>query len=318
MQLQTQTWENTLLSLAYEAGVTNEPPAKLKVDAKALARAYKHCESITSVHSRSFYVASALLPLPKRYAVRALYAFCRVTDDIVDRGEHDPYTRLQLWRQQVLQPNPPEDDPIALAWVDTRLRYGIPTRYIEQLIDGVARDLGPVRYQTFEDLTAYCYGVASMVGLMSMHIIGYAGPQAIPYAIKLGVALQVTNILRDIAEDWRSGRLYLPQADLARFGLSEADIAQGVATGVVTEAWRAFMHDQIERNRQLYQEALPGIRKLDPNGRFAIQAAAELYRAILDDIQTNDYNVFIRRARIGAWGKLRRLPGIWWRSVYPL
>lgn len=328
MQLQTQTWEHTLLSMAYEARGAYEVPRQLHVDPKALAHAYQHCESMTAIHSRSFHLASALLPAHKRRAVRALYAFCRVTDDIVDRGTmagdgaesgvYDVRSRLEVWRHQVLQANPPEDNPVVLAWGDTRLRYGVPSRYIEQLIDGVARDLEPVRYQTFEELTSYCYGVASTVGLMSMHIIGFAGPQAIPYAIKLGVALQVTNILRDVAEDWRSGRLYLPQDDLARFGLSEADIAQGVSSGEVTEPWRAFMRYQIARNRQLYHEALPGIRDLDANGRFAIQAAAELYRAILRDIELHDYNVFSRRARIGAWGKLRRLPGIWLRSAYTL
>jgi phytoene synthase len=325
MQLQTQTWENALLSLAYEARSTDETPHQLQVDPKVLVRAYQHCEALTAIHSRSFHLASALLPAHKRRAVRALYAFCRVTDDIVDReltddnsmnpsGE-DPRTRLQWWRHQVLQTHPAEDNLVVLAWADTRLRYRVPPRYIEQLIDGVARDLAPVRYQTFEELTAYCYGVASTVGLMSMHIIGYSGTRAIPYAIKLGVALQVTNILRDIAEDWRSGRLYLPQADLARFGLAEADLAQGVASGMVTAAWRAFMQYQIARNRQLYQEALPGICDLDSDGRFAIQAAAELYCAILRDIELHDYNVFRRRARIGGWGKLRRLPGIWWRSA---
>lgn len=332
MQLQTQTWENTLLSLAHEARTTQEVPRQLQVDSQTLTSAYQHCESLTALHSRSFHLASALLPAHKRRAVRALYAFCRVTDDIVDRGMivarglvadnsvnsdvQNLRIRLQQWRHQVLQTHPSADNPVMLAWADTRLRYGVPARYIEQLIEGVAQDLGLVRYQTFEELTAYCYGVASTVGLMSMHIIGYNGPHAIPYAIKLGVALQVTNILRDIAEDWRSGRLYLPQADLARFGLREADIAEGVTSGVVTEAWRAFMQYQIARNRQLYQEALPGIRNLNADGRFAIQAAAELYRAILTDIERHDYNVFVRRSRIETLDKLRRLPGIWWRSVY--
>jgi phytoene synthase len=232
----------------------------------------------------------------------------------VDRAQGDQQAQLMLWRRRILSVNPPIDDLVAVAWTDARLRYGVPVRYAEQLIDGVAKDLTRVRYQTFEELAAYCYGVASTVGLMSMHIVGYAGQDAVPYAIKLGVALQLTNILRDIAEDWRADRLYLPQADLATFGLSEADITQGLATGEVTMRWQEFMRYQIERNRHLYQEAMPGIRLLDPDGRFAIAAAAELYRGILDDIEAHQYDVFTRRAALSKWEKLRRLPGIWWRS----
>jgi phytoene synthase len=314
MQLQTQAWESRLLSLAYEAPLATIVPNKLSVDANVLAEAYRYCAEVTSVHSRSFYLASSLLPPHKRCAVRALYAFCRVTDDIVDRGGSDAAVHLHHWRHKILSVTPNETDPVVLAWLDTQVRYRVPARYIEQLIDGVARDLAPVRYRTFEELTAYCYGVASTVGLMSMHIIGFVGPQAFPYAIKLGVALQVTNILRDVAEDWRAGRLYLPQQDLARFGLNETDIALATECGQTPQRWRAFMRYQIERNRQLYQAAWPGIRLLDADGRLAIQAAAELYAAILEDIEANDYNVFTRRAHISLWGKLCRLPGIWWRS----
>ena len=197
-----------------------------------------------------------------------------------------------------------------MAWIDTYRRFQIPRRYAEQLIDGVARDLKPVRYRTFEDLASYCYAVASTVGLMAMHIIGFSGPEAIPYAVKLGVALQLTNILRDIGEDWRQGRLYLPLDELNQFGLRESDIDSG-DTG---PRWQAFMKFQIARTRQLYAEALPGIKLLNPDGRFAIAAAAELYRAILDDIEAHQGQVFTRRAHVTLIGKLRRLPGIWWRS----
>ena len=160
---------------------------------------------------------------------------------------------------------------------------------------------------TFDELAAYSYGVASTVGLMSMHIIGYSSPEAIRYAIKLGVALQMTNILRDVGEDWRRGRVYLPAEDLNHFGLSTDDIA----AGRVTSNWRRFMRYQIERNRQLYAEALPGIALLAEDGRFAIRAAADLYRAILYAVETNDYDVFSKRAHISALGKVLRLPSVW-------
>jgi phytoene synthase len=206
--------------------------------------------------------------------------------------------------------HPPTDDLVALAWADTRRRYKVPPRYAEQLIDGVARDLRQTRYQTFEDLAAYSYGVASTVGLMSMHIIGFSGPEAVPYAIKLGVALQITNILRDIGEDWRAGRVYLPVEELEAYGLTEEDLA----AGHIDVRWRSFMQFQIERNRQLYREARPGIAMLNADGRFAIAAAADLYQGILGDIEAHDYDVFNRRAYVSTPRKLSMLPRIWWQS----
>lgn len=321
MTIFTQSWEQSLFSLAYEgiqegihsvtASITAHNKVGLNhVDQPILEQAYAHCETLTAVHSRSFYTASSLLPDDKRRAVRALYAFCRITDDIVDNPTGDIDSELNAWRVNALSPNPPVDDLVALAWADTRTRYQIPQQYARQLLNGVARDIFQNRYDTFDELAAYSYGVASTVGLMSMHIIGFERPESIPYAIKLGVALQVTNILRDVGEDWRNGRLYLPQEDLQAFGLSEADID----AGVVTERWREFMRFQIARNRQLYTEAWPGIGMLHKDGRFSIGAAAGLYSGILDDIEAHDYDVFSRRAHTSKWGKIRRLPSIWWRT----
>lgn len=309
---QIKTWEPTLLSYAYEA--VNQPilqMPRLAGDQSVLEQAYTHCESVTAVHSRSFHMASALLPADKQRAVRALYAFCRVTDDIVDENPQTAVSELYEWRKKALHPEPPANDPVAVAWADTRIRYQVPVRYAEQLLEGVARDLTQVRYETFTDLATYCYGVASTVGLMSMHIIGFNGPEAIPYAIKLGLALQMSNILRDVAEDFQRGRVYLPQEELMAFGLTEEVIAKGI----VTEKWREFMRFQIERNRQLYLEAWPGIKMLNKDGRMAIAAAAGLYRGILDDIEKHDYDVFSRRAHIGLWGKLRRLPRLWLQTL---
>lgn len=311
MQMQ-HTWEHNLLNLATEAlhFHNEQPKPALTFEEELLANAYDYCERMTSENSRSFHLASALLKNDKRRAARALYAFCRTSDDIVDRADGDPSALLGQWRRRAMLEHPPADDLVAVAWSDARLRYDIPLRYAEQLIEGVACDLTTTRYATFADLTGYCYGVASTVGLMSMHIIGFSGQEAIPYAIKLGVALQLTNILRDVGEDWRMGRVYLPQDELDHFKLSDADLA----AGVVDERWRAFMRFQIERNRRLYAEAMPGIAMLNRDGRFAIGAAAELYRGILSAIEANDYDVFGRRAYVGAWGKVRKLPGIWWRS----
>jgi len=305
------TWEQILLPLAYEAEHRDTAPTHIPVgDPDLLDRAYHYCDSITSTNSHTFYMATGLLPRAKRRAMRALYAFCRLSDDIVDCSEEHTELSLAAWRRKMLSPTPPPGDLVAVAWADTRFRYQIPLRYAEQLIDGVGRDLHQRRYSTFEDVARYAYGVASTVGLMSMHIIGFVGEQAIPYAIKLGIALQITNILRDVEEDWRSGRVYLPMDEMAAFGLTEADLDRGQ----VDEHWRVFLRFQIERNRHLYAQARPGIAMLSRDGRFAVAEALDLYRAILDDIEAHDYDVFRRRAHVSAWSKVRRLPSIWWRN----
>lgn len=310
--IQIQPWEVRLLNVATEAFNTPASSARLHTDAKVLARAYDVCEQITRQHSKTFFIASGLLPYEKRRAARALYAFCRITDDIVDQASQssDRLGILKNWQQRISSDTPPASDSVCLAWADTRARFHIPHGYAHQLIEGVARDIFKTRYASFDELAEYSYGVASTVGLMAMHIIGFDGPDAIPYAVRLGVALQVTNILRDVGEDYRNGRIYLPQDELTQAGLGEDDIR----SGIVTPRWRDFMKFQIHRNRSLYAESIAGVAKLHPNGRFAITAAARLYEAILDDIEAADYDVFSRRAHVSAIRKARRLPGIWWYS----
>jgi phytoene synthase len=304
------TWENQLIDRAFEALASHQPFDFAWAEPTHLDNAYEHCKEVTYEHSRTFYTASALLPHDERRAMRALYAFCRVSDDLVDNATDDPRPALQVWRRDAFSQRPKTDDLVSTAWADARSRYNIPMRYGEQLLDGVARDVSQKRYETFAELTEYCYGVASTVGLMAMHITGYEGREAIPYAIKLGVALQLTNILRDVGDDWRIGRIYLPLEDLHTFQLTEDD----VAAGIVDDRWRNFMAYQIARTRQLYTESLPGIAMLGKKGRFAVAAAAELYRAILTDIERNDYNNFTYRAHLDKQQKLKRLPGIYWRS----
>lgn len=314
------SWEEKLFKRATVAAA----PAMIfghDVDRRSVESAYGYCADLTRIHSRTFFMSSGLLPGEMRSAARALYAFCRITDDIVDQptdgtGIEARLAELQSWRRRSLENNYSaaslaDKDLSVLAWTDTRARYGIPKAYAEQLIEGVAQDLTHDRYETFDDLAHYCYLVASTVGLMTMHIVGYAGPQAIPYAIKLGVALQLTNILRDVGEDWERGRLYLPQDELAAFGLSEADID----AGRVTSNWRAFMRYQIDRARQLYAEAMPGIGMLGRQGQFAIAASAVLYRDILTKIEENDFDVFTRRAGTSKREKLGRLPQLWWTTI---
>lgn len=312
MAMQTEAWEYPLLSRAYEA--FNSSLIEHRVDTGSAVRedAYAYCARITKTNSRTFHLASNLLPKDKRRAVRALYAFCRATDDLIDTMQQpaDAHQILDRWRLR-LSEFPNAYDPVPLAWADAQARHGIPHGYATQLIDGIARDLVQKRYGSFAELAEYCYGVASTVGLMVMHIIDFQGEEALPYAVKLGVALQLTNILRDVGEDWQMGRLYLPLEELARFKLTEDDIARGC----IDDRWRAFMRFQIARTRKLFQEAEPGVRLLAAEGRFAIAAAAGLYRAILADIEANDFDVFHRRAHVGLVGKIARLPGIWWKST---
>jgi len=308
MQAQAN-WESQLLALA---GHTPHPRTRPFFSYWAgdadLKTSYKQAGRITAEHSKSFHFASGLLPEEKRSAVRALYAFCRTVDDIVDESsEADRDTRLDYWRSMVETGSFLTDDLVASAWADTIARYHIPRQYALQLIDGVARDLHQSRYQTFDDLATYCYSVASTVGLMSMYIVGFSGYDAVPYAIKLGVALQMTNILRDVSEDFSNGRLYLPREELLAYGIREQDIAEGR----VTDNWRQFMKFQIERTRDLYEESWEGVKMLESEGQLAIGAASIFYQGILDQIEKNDYDVFTKRASLSAIGKVSKVPALW-------
>ncbi|MBN8655067.1 MAG: squalene/phytoene synthase family protein [Anaerolineae bacterium] len=306
-------WEHSLLEMA-KAGLHHiaHPFKEHTACADLLEQAYTHCEEITRRNSKTFHMASALMPHIKRRSIHALYAFCRACDDIMDKPESDdPSANLEEWRMKTTRFHPDEKNLVALAWHVTCLKHSIPTLYAEQLIEGVKMDLTVKRYQTFSELAEYCYSVASTVGLMSMHIIGFHHQQAMPYAIRLGVALQLTNILRDVGEDYRMGRLYLPREELVTYGIREEDIA----AGRVTDNWRQFMKFQIERARELYATSLPGVKLLDKSGRFATYAAGILYARILDEIEKNDYDVFTRRAHTSKLTKLKLLPVIWWKSI---
>jgi phytoene synthase len=305
MNLHASHWEDELIRLAQE-GIENE-----RIHSSGdLDRGYAHAEEVTRRSSKSFYLASALLPYAKRRAARVLYAFCRFTDDLVDESSADATEQLAAWRARALAPQPASEDILLQAWYDVRLRHRIPPTYVRHLLDGIALDLTWKRYETFDELARYCYGVASTVGLMAMHIIGFQDRSALPYAVKLGVALQLTNILRDVGKDLSQERIYLPQEDLRRFSYGEDDLAHGV----IDARFRALMNFEIARTRKLYAEAWDGIRLLSPDGRLAIAAAADLYRAILRKIEQADYDVFHQRAHVGTAEKLARLPRLWWAT----
>jgi phytoene synthase len=322
----TRSWEDALLNMAQEALHPVAPRTPVPIsDTRTLDRAYAACESVIAEHGKTFNTATGFLPPPKRRAIRALYAFCRVADNMVDCSDEPvevKEAKLAEWRYKSVTASPPHNDLVALAWADTRLRYNIPYVYCNQLIDGIARDLRQHKYETFDDLATYAYGVASTVGLMMLRIIGtapgFTEEEAVPYAIKMGLALQITNILRDVGEDRQAGRLYLPESELQEWGLCDEDLEdlrEGRGDPDPTKAcWYGFMRFQVERNRALYREAWPCIKMFERDGRFCVAAMCSLYSAILDDVEAHDYDVIKRRAHVSAWGKLRRLPGIWWSN----
>ncbi|HET9494079.1 MAG TPA: phytoene/squalene synthase family protein [Chloroflexia bacterium] len=274
--------------------------------------AYEACAAVIRQHSKSFYMSARLLPNGKRRGIMALYAFCRLSDDIVDRAAGQAgaaAAALDEWAAVNRIVSTGNADPVVLAWSDTRTRCSIPVHLADELIEGVRMDLSIERYATWNDLWVYCYRVASTVGLMSMYITGAETMDAVPYAVQLGIALQLTNILRDVGEDARAGRIYLPQEDMDRFGVSEHQLFDGV----VNAQFVRLMQFQIERARALYAAAWPGIAMLPADSRTAVAAALVLYRGILRRIEQNAYDVFSRRAHLSMREKVSALPGIWWR-----
>jgi phytoene synthase len=307
METPKEVWLSIYPAQHYLAALPNTVHEQRYAAAKttySLEEAYRACRAITREHSKSFFLASRMLPQPKRQAMEALYAFCRTSDDTVDNNS-EAARALSEWVARVQHPIPSRDEPVLLAWADTCERYQLPCELANELLAGVAMDLSIQRYDTFAELWVYCYRVASVVGLLSMRIIGF-DPGAEVYAIRLGIALQLTNILRDIGEDAERGRVYLPLEDLRRFDLSAADILNGVRD----DRFRALMHYEISRAEQLYRMSWPGIALLNPDGQMAVAAAALLYRGILRKIVANDFDVFTKRAHLTAVEKLCMLPTI--------
>ena len=272
------------------------------------------CGNIVRRHARTFAMASAFLPAPKRRASYALYAFCRLADDAVDRagpnGREAVRESLRTLRAQL-------DDALSggfagpvtheTAWAIRR--YGIPMAPIDELVNGVARDLDPTDYRDWPSLQAYCEGVASSVGELCTHVFGVVGSddlrtRAVLCARTLGVAMQITNILRDIGEDAANGRCYLPDDALASAGLTREQIL-ACDIDVRSAAWQTMMRHFVARARALYREALPGIALLAPDSRRCAQACAVGYAAILEAIEEANYDTVSTRAHIGFRRKTR-------------
>ncbi|MBD2004005.1 MULTISPECIES: 15-cis-phytoene synthase CrtB [Cyanophyceae] len=286
--------------------------------------AYELCRQITAKYAKTFYPSTLLMSKPKRRAIWAIYAWCRLTDELVDGSEAGITTpeTLDRWEQQLesVFAGEPVDDP-DVALVDALQRFSIDIEPFRDMIAGQRMDLYRSRYKTFEELHLYCYRVAGTVGLMSTSVMGVDTKQYVtPWnedayvptqqAIALGIASQLTNILRDVGEDSRRGRIYLPLDELALFNYTEQDLINGV----VDERWRELMRFQIQRARKFYREAEKGISYLSPEVRWPVWAALMLYSQILDAIEKNDYDVFTKRAYVPTPRKLLSLPVAWLRA----
>jgi phytoene synthase len=290
--------------------------ASLESSNAEIELAYRYCKITTRTHAKSFYFCAHFLPREKRRAIYAVYALCRHVDDAVDaagiRGERDAQAVVERWRTQLdaVYREGRADSPVLVAWRDMLARFRIRQELPLELMRGVLMDTHVKRYETWETLRVYCYRVASTVGLMSSEIFGYEEPRTLYFAEQLGLAMQLTNILRDVGEDARMGRIYLPQDELHRFGYTDTDVLQGK----LSEQFFALMDFEIERARSLYREAEQGIPLLEPDTRFTVLLAARLYARILDEIERNGYDVYTRRAHLTLAGKLRAAPRIWRES----
>jgi phytoene synthase len=263
---------------------------------------YRLCREIAKEHSKTFYFASLFLAPEKRRAIWAVYAFCRVADDLVDSSAPaaERLAALDDWQDglyAVYEGRPSSD--VMVAFADAVAQYDIPIAPALSLLRGARSDITIRRYETYEDLLEYCYLVASTVGLLTCPILGHE-PDAPEYGVALGRAMQMTNILRDVGEDARAGRIYLPAEDIRRFDYSESRLL----AGTIDDNFIALMKFQIARVRRMYEDAAPGIELLSPSSRYTVRLALSLYRRILDEIERNGYDVFTRRAFVPMRAKI--------------
>jgi len=280
---------------------------------------------VTYTHAKTFYFASHFIPNEKRAACYAVYAFCRYVDDIVDvameRGDvtrEDAIRLVEQWRSEVgklyetnaAAPSNEEtmvSRAVLRAWEDTLERYHIPRNLPEELIEGALMDTTISRFDTFDELRDYCYKVASTVGLMTSEIFHYSSPEAVPHAIDLGIAMQLTNIIRDVKEDAERGRIYLPREELERFKVSEEEVLHHEWS----DRFRALIAFQVERADRYYDSADKGIPYLDADSRLTVQLMSTNYRKILRVVEGMGLNVFERRASTSLWQKLSAIPAAW-------
>jgi 15-cis-phytoene synthase len=290
------------MTLDDTAGKGTRPPE--------LATAYEHCRRIQAAHGRTYYLATRLLPRDRRPDVWALYAFARVADELVDAPASPEPATLLAWRDQAMaavrsasRPDPAEQPVLAATWQTIRC-LGLEPGLLAEFLDAMVMDLTISRYATWEDLRGYMRGSAAVIGELMAPLLGAQGPDALGHAAALGEAFQLTNFIRDVGEDHARGRIYLPQADLARFGVSETLLARAVRTGVPPAQVRSLVAFEVRRATGLYADAKPGLRMVDARSQPCLEMAFTLYRRILHRVIANDFNVFERRLAVPPWQQL--------------
>lgn len=286
-----------------------------------LQRSYLSCKALNAKHGKTYFLATRLLPPSKRPHVHALYGFARYADEIVDDlsstlAPDEKREWLEGWSERILNDlrSGRSTDEIGMALIDTVNRFQIPIEYFQAFLHSMAMDLTVTEYQTFEDLHEYVYGSAAVIGLQMVHVLGVRSPADLPAALegaqKLGIAFQLANFIRDVGEDLKRGRVYLPIDELASFGVDRVRLEQGV----VDEKFVDAMKFQIDRVRRLKAEADRTIPLLVPEAAGCIRAASELYCGIVDEVENIDYQVFTRRAKTSLARRLKTALPEWWKA----
>jgi phytoene synthase len=275
----------------------------------SVAESFEHCQALARHTARNFYYSFLTLPRERRQAMCALYSFMRITDDLGDSAAPAATRAAQLasWRVALLAANDggPGGHPVLPALVDVVRRYGIPVRYLLDVIAGVEMDLMPAAYQTFAELNRYCYHVAGAVGLACIHLWGFHDPRALETAVDCGTAFQLTNILRDLGEDAALGRIYLPAEDLDRFQIAPDELVVADRNGLCRDdRFGRLMQFEVERTREYYARARALFGYLDPPGKPILETMLRIYGGLLDEIERRQYDVFSRRVSLSRGRKL--------------
>lgn len=273
-----------------------------------LRASYAECKRLNSLHGKTYYLATLLLPKAKRPHVHALYGFARYADEIVDDLSStlsiaEKSILLKSWGEGVLNDikRGTSDDHVGRALVDTVTRFNIPIQHFEAFLHSMEMDLSTTQYQSYEDLLEYVYGSAAVIGLQMVYILGATDQSVYEAAEKLGIAFQLANFIRDVSEDLDRGRVYLPQDELTEAGVTPTMLAAKKLTPEI----RAALTFQISRVRQLQAEAAAGIKLLDPASQPCINAASELYCGIVDEIENINFEIFSHRATTSKWRRLK-------------
>ncbi len=282
-----------------------------------LREAYERCRLVTKRNAKNFYYAFLTLPAAKRRAIYATYAYCRLCDDIADEDIPDE-RKLELFsdtrRRLELMRADASDHPVFAALGDTVERYGIPHRYFEEILDGVEMDLTWSRFRDFDELREYCYKVASAVGLVCIEIFGYRDASAREHAVDLGLAMQLTNIIRDVKEDAERGRIYIPLDEIQACGYSERELL----SGVMNESFLRLMRSQSARAREHFQRGRRLLPLLSGTSRACPAVLHDIYSALLDQIERGGFRVFDGRASLNTRRKLFIMATTWARSLLPV